>query len=177
MERDESVRMENSRTAALARESFGAWIGTLREWSYFATFTYDPKKFGERHAVYVGSGNDRTLMPYTVGLQKLRRDMQRFVLDAGRRVGGIDLVAGFEPHESGSLHAHGLIRPLKGAKLGDIREFHSVWEPSHGYIKVEELTAGAALAAEYVVKFDRIARYTTKHQGDVFFSRSLNVEN
>jgi len=172
----EDVVLANRAASEAAQESFGAWIASLQPWSYFVTFTYDPKKSATGHnPMYAGSGSDRTLLPISVGLQKLRRDMKRFVFDVGRELDGLHLVAGFEPHESGSPHAHALAHPKRGARLGDIRAMHEAWYLQHGTIIVEELTRGAALASQYVVKFDRIARYTTKHQGDVFFSRSLNV--
>lgn len=173
------VVLENKATAALAGESMGAWLAALREWSYFLTLTYDPVKVLARRGVSVERSEDyeHRGLPVTVGLQKLRKDVQRFVVEVGLELGGVDLAAGFEPHHSGSLHAHALLRPMtKGTTKSDIRAVHAAWYGRNGAVLVDVLDAAKRAAADYVLKFDRVAAYTTKGRGDFFFSHSLNAE-
>jgi len=146
------------------REAMGPWVAGLRSWQWFVTFTYDPVKVVRGRRLM----NVPTDTPVRVGLQKLRRDMERFVGEvalAEKRC--FDLAAGFEPHESGSLHAHGLAFLRGGATGNEIRSMHGSWFERHGFLKVEPVTSLEAVAVY-------VAKYCTKTAGEMFFSRRLS---
>jgi len=161
--------MRRDAVAAMA-----TWVAGLRNWDYFVTLTYDPVKVlrGRGEEAQRGVRYDNLGRPIRVGLSKMRRDVARFIKDAGDAVGGVDLVAGIEPHETGSLHAHALVKIVKGVGAGDIRALHAAWFPLHGFMKVEN-ARDRNVRARYVTKYERVAGYTTKHQGDFVFSRGL----
>lgn len=157
-----------------SQEALVDWIAALRPWPYFATLTYDPIKIAAARgfAVERGAVVDPTGSRLYVGLSKMRRDVKRFIVDAGGALDGVDLVCGIEPHESGSLHAHALINPVRGAQMGDKVALHDAWYQRHGFIKVDDVEAVGG-AAFYVAKFERVAAYALKSQGDFVFSDSL----
>lgn len=163
---DEFVGAVARATAKQSHEEFAAFIGNRRRWHAFVTGTYDPKKVLKTHSFDDGR-------PVKVGLQKLRRDVPRFARDVGAAMGGVELFAGFEPHESGSLHFHALAHFSEGLKFGAIVALHDAWFPHHGYIDVDTNIASPEAVAGYVAKFARVAAYAMKQQGDFWWSPSL----
>ena len=158
---------------AAEKEAMGPWVAGLRPWQYFVTFTYDPVKVLAGRGVLSQRGtatlsNDSTAVgAVAVGVQKIRRDVERFVAESARNEGRcLDLAAGFEPHESGSLHVHGLAY-FRGAASGhEIRSLHGSWFKRNGYIITEPVRSEEAVA-KYC------AKYCTKSAGEIFFSRRL----
>lgn len=162
------------------REAMVEWLAGMRPWDRFVTFTYDPVKVlrarGHKNAgrgdvaLRRVSDSDNALA-VTVGLQKIRRDMNRFVAESARAEGRcLDLVAGFEPHESGSLHAHALAF-FRGRPTGhEIESLHGAWFKRHGRLLVLPVQSVDAVA-EYVAK--QVVAYSTKAAADLFFSERL----
>lgn len=185
----DDVQLAAARTMARGeREAMAPWLTGLRPWSFFVTFTYDPVKVARARGVDASRGrvalrrardnessaatSDRLDTSVTVGLQKLRRDIARFVGDSARAEGrALDMVAGFEPHLTGSLHAHALAYYRGDATGHEVRSLWASWFDRHGYIEVAPVGSSEELAA-YVVK--NVVQYCTKGAADLFFSRRLS---